>query len=143
MKAKVNYNGKEAEIELTAEQLEQLSSTKFGDYRDIQTFDDACEALGITWEEPKDLPADVIAYMKLRIIAKALNGGKWMDYKDTNEYKYYPWFNAAGSASGFSYNGYDYDRLRSFIGSRLTFKTAAIAKYAGTQFLEIFKKYIN
>lgn len=103
MKAKVNYNDKEVEIELTEEQIEKINNTKFGDYRDIQTFENACEATGEKWTEPKSLPVDVIAYMKLRIIAKALNGGSWMTYEDTDEGKYYPWFNATGSASGFSF----------------------------------------
>lgn len=143
MKAKVNYNDKEVEIELTAEQLEKINNTKFGDYRDIQTFEDACEAIGEEWAEPNDLPADIIAYMKLRIIAKALNGGTWMTYQDTDEPKYYPYFNATGSASGFSYFGCGYGHSTTYVGSRLTFKTNDIAKYAGTQFLEIYNQYIN
>lgn len=143
MKAKVNYNDKEVEIELTEEQLEKINNTKFGDYRDIRTFEDACEALGKKWAEPKGLAVDIIAYMKLRIIAKALNGGSWMTYQDTDEGKYYPYFNATGSASGFSYFGFSYGRSSSNVGSRLTFKTADIAKHAGTQFLEIYNQYIN
>jgi hypothetical protein len=143
MKAKVNYNDKEVEIELTNEQLKKIKKAKFGDYRDILTFEDACEAIGEEWAEPNDLPVDVIAYLKLRIIAKALNGGSWMTYQDTDENNYYPWFYAFGSASGFSYGGYYYDRSSSNVGSRLTFKTADIAKYAGTQFLEIYNQYIN
>ncbi|MDP1816715.1 MAG: hypothetical protein Q8K92_19840 [Leadbetterella sp.] len=143
MKAKVNYNDKEVEIELTEEQIEKINNTKFGDYRDIQTFENACEATGEKWTEPKSLPVDVIAYMKLRIIAKALNGGSWMTYEDTDEGKYYPWFNATGSASGFSFDVCYYDRSASLVGSRLTFKSAEIAKYAGSQFLEIYNQYIN
>jgi hypothetical protein len=143
MKAKINQNGREVEIDLTPEQIEIVKSAKFGDYRDITTFEEACEAVGIKWEEPIGLPVDVIAYMKLRIIAKALNGGSWMTYKDTDEGKYYPYFNASGSAAGFSYDVCTYVRSGSFVGSRLTFKTADIAKYAGTQFLEIYNQYIN
>ena len=79
MKAKVNYNDKEVEIELTEEQIEKINNTKFGDFRDIKTFEDACKATETEWAEPNDLPTDVVAYMKLRIIAKALNGG--VDYK--------------------------------------------------------------
>lgn len=143
MKAKINQNGREVEIDLTPEQIEIVNSAKFGDYRDITTFEEACEAIGEKWEEPKDLPLDVIAYMKLRIIAKALNGGSWMTYEDTDKGKYYPWFHATGSASGFSYHDFGYDRSNSDVGSRLTFKTSDIAKYAGTQFLEIYNQYIN
>lgn len=147
MKAKVNYNDKEVEIELTAEQIEKIENTKFGDFRDIKTFEDACQFLNLKeldWEAAiAMLPADAIAYLKLRLICKALNGGDWMDYTDTDVAKYYPWFNASGSASGFSCVGFAYVYSRSFVGSRLTFKTADIAKYAGTQFLEIYNQYIN
>jgi hypothetical protein len=143
MKAKVNYNDKEVEIELTDEQIEKINNTKFGDYRDIRTFKDACEATGIKWIESNGLPVDVIAYMKLRIIAKALNSGSWMTYQDTDEGKYYPYFNANGSASGFSCHVCHFADSHSGVGSRLTFKTADIAKYAGTQFLEIYNQYIN
>ena len=143
MKAKINQNGREVEIDLTPEQIEIVKSAKFGDYRDITTFEEACEALGIKWAEPKGLPSDVIAYMKLRIVAKALNGGSWMTYQDTDEGKYYPYFNASGSASGFSFDGYYCVSSLSLVSSRLTFKTADIAKYAGSQFLEIYNQDIN
>ena len=143
MKATVNFNDKEVEIELTEEQIEKIKNTKFGDFRDIKTFEDACLAVDIEWKEPEFLPADVVAYMKLRIIAKALNGGDWMNYKDTDEYKYYPWFNASGSAPGFSSYDYTYDGSFSFVGSRLVFKSEEIAKYAGKQFLEIYNQHIN
>lgn len=143
MKAKINQNGREVEIDLTPEQIEIVNSAKFGDYRDITTFEEACEAIGWKWKEPIGLPVDIIAYMKLRIIAKALNGGSWMTYQDTDEGKYYPWFTASGSASGFSADGYDCGDSNSGVGSRLTFKTSEIAKYAGTQFLEIYNLYIN
>ena len=143
MKATINQNGREVEIDLTPEQIEKVKSAKFGDYRDIATFEDACEATKTEWNEPNDLPTDVVAYMKLRIIAKALNGGEWMDYKDTDEVKNYPWFNSVGSSSGFSYHGCGCDYSHSVVGSRLTFKTADMAKYAGTQFLDIYNQYIN
>ena len=143
MKATINQNGREVEIDLTPEQIEKVKSAKFGDYRDIATFEDACSAVGIEWKEPEQLPTDVVAYMKLRIIAKALNGGDWMNYKDTNEYKYYPWFNASGSAPGFSFDDFGYVNSVSCVGSRLVFKSEEIAKYAGKQFLEIYNQYIN
>ena len=108
MKAKVNYNDKEVEIELTDEQIEKINNTKFGDFRDIKTFKDACEAVDIEWQEPELLPEDVIAYMKLRIICKAINGGEWLDYSDTDKYKYYPYFYSSGSAPGFSCSGCNY-----------------------------------
>ena len=67
----------------------------------IKTFDDAMLATGMTI--PLDdnqlsyLPKDVVAYMKLRIIAAALNGltedtiDEFPKFTD-DEYRHYPWF---------------------------------------------------
>ena len=63
----------------------------------IKTFEDACNELGIDhneWMQDKKelgLEADVIAYLKLRIIAAALNEG-WKPQFTTDEYRYFPWF---------------------------------------------------
>lgn len=143
MKVFVNVDDRKIEIELTADQEEIVRSHKYGDYRDIKTFEDACSAIGIEWIEPDSLPNDVVAYMKLRIICQALNGGKWTDYSDTDEAKYYPWFNAAGSGVGFSCFAYVSDSSHSCVGSRLVFSTSQMAKYAGNQFLDIYNQYIN
>lgn len=143
MKAFVNIDDRKVELELTPEQEELIKNHKYGDYRDIKTFEDACLTVGIEWIEPESLPDDVVAYMKLRIICQALNGGKWMDYSDTDEAKYYPWFNASGSGVGFSCNDCGSDVSGSHVGSRLVFASSEMAKYAGNQFLDIYNQYIN
>lgn len=124
-----------------------LKPKKFNSYSDIKTFDDACAAVGVDpvsfHNRNKHLSDDTYAYEQLKIISKALNGGSHMDYEDTDEYKYYPWFNSVGSSSGFSYLVFDFDPSTSRVASRLTYKTSDIAKYAGTQFLDIYSKYIN
>ena len=67
----------------------------------IKTFEDAMEATGMTIPLSENqlsyLPKDVVAYMKLRIIAAALNGLHETTLEDfpkftTDEYRYYPWF---------------------------------------------------
>ena len=67
----------------------------------IKTFDDAVKATGMTLpfddNQISYLPKDVVAYMKLRIIAAALNE-LHEDTLDefpkftTDEYRWYPWF---------------------------------------------------
>lgn len=133
---------------------EVFAKARFGSYKDIKTFEDALEYLGEDDQFVKEyttvhilfLPKDIRAYYKLRIIAKALNNGKVMDYNNSSEYKYYPWFNAKGTPSGFSSNdgyGYGYDDSHSDVGSRLCYISSEIAVYAGKQFLEIYNAYIN
>lgn len=67
----------------------------------IKTFEDAMMATGMTIPLSENqlsyLPKDVVAYMKLRIIAAALNELHETTLEDfpkftTDEYRYYPWF---------------------------------------------------
>ena len=67
----------------------------------IKTFEDAVLATGMTLpfddNQLSYLPKDVVAYMKLRIIAAALNGlteetiDEFPKFTD-DEYRHYPWF---------------------------------------------------
>lgn len=139
----------------------------------VKTFKDACNELGIEhdkWvQDKKDLglEADVIAYLKLRIIAAALNEG-WKPQFTTDEYRYFPWFylytqseidemseeeksrvvyRSYGSASAnggvaCAYTGHDSSATYTNIGSRLAFKTRELAEYAGRQFVEIWADYV-
>ncbi|MGJ1407426.1 hypothetical protein [Sphingobacterium siyangense] len=119
----------------------------FNSYKDIKTIEDACAALGI---EPitfldgiKNLTPDTNAYEQLKVVVRALNGGEHMDYKDEEEYKYFPYFNSVGSASGFSFRDYFFGRSHSFVGSRLAYKSREIAEYAGKQFIGLYDQHIN
>ena len=139
----------------------------------VKTFKDACNELGIEhdkWvQDKKDLglEADVIAYLKLRIIAAALNEG-WKPQFTTDEYRYFPWFylytqseidemseeeksrvvcRSHSSASAYggvayagTYGGSSYSSTS--VGSRLAFKTRELAEYAGRQFVEIWADYV-
>ena len=139
----------------------------------VKTFKDACNELGIEhdkWvQDKKDLglEADVIAYLKLRIIAAALNEG-WKPQFTTDEYRYFPWFylytqseidemseeeksrvvyrsNSNASANGggaYAHTNYDSSNTYTSIGSRLAFKTRELAEYAGRQFVEIWADYV-
>lgn len=139
----------------------------------VKTFKDACNELGIEhdkWvQDKKDLglEADVIAYLKLRIIAAALNEG-WKPQFTTDEYRYFPWFclytqseidemseedksrvvyrssNYASAYGGVAcaVTSNDSSYSSTYIGSRLTFKTRELAEYAGRQFVEIWADYV-
>lgn len=139
----------------------------------VKTFEDACNDLGIDhneWMQDKKelgLEADVIAYLKLRIIAAALNEG-WQPQFTEDEYRYFPWFclytqseidemseedksrvvyrsssyaNAYGGVA-YAYTSSGSSYANSSIGSRLAFKTRELAEYAGRQFVEIWADYV-
>lgn len=112
----------------------------------IETFEEALEHQGIdkdAFEEScNGLEKDEIAYKKVKIIAKALNNGWTPDWDNSNEYKYYPYFDMC-SGVGFSYSFYDCWDSHSFVGSRLCFKSSDLATYAGKQFESIYKDFLT
>lgn len=109
----------------------------------IKTFDDVLKYHGLN-SNSVDFTGtvDEIAYKKLKLVARALNEGWEPDWSDSDQPKYYPWFNMERSASGgFSYNDCDHNWTYSTVGSRLCFKSADLAKYAGTQFKDLYEDY--
>jgi hypothetical protein len=114
------------------------------DFRSIKTFDDACESLDINPNIRFLIEAqnDEIAYKKLKIIIKAINQGWQPNWNDTNQCKWYPYFNLS-SGFGFSDSDCYYDDARTDVGSRLCFETEEKANYAGKQFLSIYKDFLT
>lgn len=139
----------------------------------IKTFEDACHEIGIdaeAWNRDKislGLEPDVLAFLKLRIIVKALNEG-WEPRFTEDECRYYPWFilytgeeynkldeeeksrvvcrsniyaYALGGVS-FAYASYDSSFTNAYIGVRLAFKTSELAAYCGRQFLDIWADFV-
>lgn len=139
----------------------------------IKTFEDACHEIGIdaeAWNRDKislGLEPDVLAFLKLRIIVKALNEG-WEPRFTEDECRYYPWFilytgeeynkldeeeksrvvyrsyNNAYALGGVScaYAVYDSSNANASIGVRLAFKTSELAAYCGRQFLDIWADFV-
>ena len=117
----------------------------------VKSFDDACDALGMTTTKTNcgNITSVVLtqgdqksidAYGKLIIIARALNEGWTPDWKNSSQYKYYPWFDLS-SGSGLSFSGYGSQCSNSFVGSRLCFKSRELAEYAGKQFIDLYKEF--
>lgn len=139
----------------------------------IKTFEDACREIGIdaeAWNRDKislGLEPDVLAFLKLRIIVKALNEG-WEPRFTEDECRYYPWFilytgeeynkldeeeksrvvyrsyyyasALGGVSSAYAFN--DSSVTNAFVGVRLAFKTSELAAYCGRQFLDIWADFV-
>lgn len=143
----------------------------------IKTFEDAIASLGenhpnviayncMAVDEYDD--PDILAYMKMRIVAAALNEGWTPDWSNKDERKWYPWFyilteeeyndldddakcrvvgRAVVSANAygglvFSYASYVSTYSSTGVGSRLAFKTKELAEYAGKQFGELWASFL-
>lgn len=139
----------------------------------IKTFEDACREIGIdaeAWNRDKislGLEPDVLAFLKLRIIVKALNEG-WEPQFTEDECRYYPWFilytreeynkldeeeksrvvyrssyyAAAFGGVSYAYAFDDSSYASAYIGVRLAFKTSELAAYCGRQFLDIWADFV-
>ena len=119
---------------------EEVLSEKVTDR--ITSFLDALEAVGETLESfnkrTKNDEEHEVAYKMLVVIAKALNEDWQPDWADISEYKYQPYFNVT-SGGGLAFYGSDYWSAGTFVGSRLCFKSAELAKYAGIQFKGVYE----
>ncbi len=113
----------------------------------IKTYKDACRELDIPLipERCKGMTEDETAYYSLKVIVKALNEGWEPDWSNINQKKWSPWFNVtdtnpAGLSCSHTFSPVSY--TSAYFGSRLCFKTEALAKYAGTQFIKLYEKYL-
>lgn len=115
----------------------------------------------------EDNMPDITAYMKLRIITAALNEG-WQPQFTEEEWRWYPWFclwtdeelsnksdewkqehalkdfgnfqgEWAGSAA--AYSGSAPSHTTAHIGSRLCYKSEALADYSGRQFADLWADF--
>ena len=147
-------------------------------YEVIRTFEDAFSAVNVRAEAGDELARDLItdlqfnsprtpdllAFIKLRIVAYAINEG-WEPKFTKDEYRYYPYFYlytqeeidamseedranvlfVGGSATSgalcglaFSHSFNDFSYSWTIIGARLAFYDSRRAKYAGRQFIELY-----
>lgn len=111
----------------------------------VKSFEDACQVLGISTNVPevKGLPRKhqkaIIANYKLIVIAEALNEGWKPNWQDSDEYKYYPWFDMSNPAGvGYSNTFYTASYTTAYFGSRLCLKNRELAIYFGQTFTDLF-----
>lgn len=111
----------------------------------VKSFEDACQVLGISTNVPevKGLPRKhqkaIIANYKLIVIAEALNEGWKPNWQDSDEYKYYPWFDMSNPAGvGYSNTPYTASNTYATFGSRLCLKNRELAIYFGQTFTDLF-----
>ena len=91
----------------------KANTPNLDDYKSIKTYEDACEALGLTpiysdenvdravcehindhWDYRQEMPKHIIAFMKLETISRALWGRNWEPKPDAEGSKrfWFPWF---------------------------------------------------
>ena len=118
------------------------------DYKGIKSYEDACKVLNIqpisenaVAAFPKEDRKSMLAYHKLTVITKAINGGWKPDWNDRSQYKYFPifYYKNAGLACASTYSTASY--TAAYLGSRLCFKTEAMSDYAAATFANLYTDF--
>lgn len=115
----------------------------------IKTLQEAIDELGELDEEVIELrklenskiTSHVLYHQQAVVIAKALQHGWVADFSDSDQRKYTAYYKIS-SAGGFVFSVFDSWSAAAHVGSRLCFPTFELAKYFGTQFIEIHRKYL-
>lgn len=124
----------------------------------------SAEAMMDMWTDGGITASDEVAYQKLRLITTALNGG-WAPSFTLDEERWYPWFNLwtdeelsdkndewkeahallstedyIGEWAGFAFAASRYapSYANTHVGSRLCFKSEALATYCAKQFIRLW-----
>lgn len=80
------------------------------------------------------------AFIDMQYISTVLNEGHKLDFENRNESKYYNWFERKGSSWCFGVCGVG--SFSAFLGFGFYFKSAELAKYAASQFLDVYIDYL-
>ena len=118
------------------------------DYKGIKSYEDACKVLNIqpisenaVAAFPKEDRKSMLAYHKLTVITKAINGGWKPDWNDRSQYKYFPIFYYKNAGLAFASTNDAASYTAAFIGSRLCFKTEAMSDYAAATFSNLYTDF--
>ncbi len=110
----------------------------------IKTVEDVLKDNNVTQEQIDEMFEYAPEHLKYQYIAellcKSLNEGWTPDWDNSNETKYFPWFKMGSSV--FRFNDCDGWHALSSVGSRLCFKNKDLAKYAGEQFTDLYRKFM-
>ena len=116
----------------------------------IESFEEACVAQGLDAKNvlPYSTPENADqentnAFVMLKIIAKALRGEWEPDWNDSDQEKWFPYFEANDAGFGFSRTDYGRWHTRTCVGSRLCFPSSELAEYAGKQFIDIYNTLLK
>ena len=117
----------------------------------VKTYEDACAVLGIdphtsmpdTSDCPKEDRRAYIAFHKLVVITRVLNEGWRPDWSNTSQPKWFNWRYTNGNA-GLACAASDGapSLAHANFGSRLCFKSEALADYAAETFKGLYEEYL-
>lgn len=150
----IEFSVKEIEEMISASTKEQLPTVKrifnvVDTFESIEDVESACKFLGEIDDDVRqlrllqnipNLNRRTLAGQELIVITKALNEGTVLDWDNSNEYKYIPWW-YLGKKFRLCYVGTHCSK--SYVGAPLYLKSRKLAEYSANNFFSIWKDYLN
>jgi hypothetical protein len=131
--------------------LEELFPKVFHDWRTITTLDDALRYHGLTESEvevkvnnaPDGYQERLQTTIYLDLICDAIRGNDApIDYSNSDQKKWCPWFQYGAAAGGFGFQrtNYHYAFTRTRVGARRSFLSEEKARFFGETFIDLINK---
>ena len=107
----------------------------YGKRLGIESFDKVCEQLGI---ENND---ELSSFEKLKLISKVANQGWYPNWKNTDENKYFPYFEYIKGVFGFCSVGYNIAGIS--VPSALLYQSNDLAYFMGVYYFDLYEDYLK
>ncbi len=122
----------------------------------VQTIEDAYTEKGLVRHEeipfanPKNARQEAVnSFLDAIVLTEAYNEGWEPNWDDSEEEKYEIWWDmrsdeldVSAVGSGFSLDGVGFAYSDTFVGSRLVFKTRALARAAAERFVQVYRGFM-
>ncbi len=113
----------------------------------LKVFENFCCESNVVYrtfiEKYSNLDENGLANEMLKQIIPTVNGGWKPDYSNSNEKKWFPYFEYAVSGFGFSRTYCGYARTYASVGSRLCFKTEQKCISTAKKYIKIYQKLLS
>ena len=107
----------------------------YGKKLGILSFDEVCEQLGV--EDNNQLSS----FEKLKLISKVANQGWYPNWNNTNENKYFPYFEYKEGVFSFSDVTFNATVMR--VPSALLYQSSELAYFMGVYYFDLYKDYLR
>jgi len=107
----------------------------YGKRLGIESFDKVCEQLGV---ENND---ELSSFEKLKLISKVANQGWYPNWNNTDETKYFPYFEYKEGVFSF-YFVYFYTSTM-YVPSALLYQSSELAYFMGVYYFDLYEDYFN
>lgn len=105
----------------------------------VLNFENACVKLGLKFNT-NNFDKSTLAFNKLKIIAQVINEGWYPNWKDNQQWKYFPYFDME---RGFSYHGTNCRNTFMTVPSALYLKTRELAYFMGNYYNDLYKDFME